>query len=132
MNDRLLVRCLQTLRHLDAHANRFFERNRTGGDPLGEGRPFDQLQHQRPNPVRLLETVDRGDVRMVERGEDAGLPLEALHSLFIAGEGFGQDLDGHLALQLRIVRAVHLTHPARAQGREQLVGPHPGSGKAGS
>ena len=46
------------------------------GDPLGEGRPLDQLEDQHRRPARLLEAVDRPDVRVIERGQHLRLPLK--------------------------------------------------------
>jgi hypothetical protein len=37
-------------------------------------------------------------------------------------EAFEQDLERDLATQLRIVRAIDLTHPAGAERRDDLVG----------
>jgi hypothetical protein len=36
-------------------------------DPVGERWPFDELHHQRPNTVCFLQTVDDGDVRVIQR-----------------------------------------------------------------
>jgi hypothetical protein len=40
-------------------------------------------------------------------------------------EALRGDLDGHFAPHARIEGAVHLTHAARADERENLVGPEP-------
>ena len=56
----------------------------------------------------------RGDVRMVQRGEDFGFALEAREPIGIAGERLGQHLDRDLAFQLGVRRAIHLAHPAGA------------------
>ena len=42
------------------------------------------------------------------------------------------DLDGHFAIQLRIPRPVDLSHPARPQGCEDLVGTEAGAERASS
>ena len=68
---------------------------------------------------------------MVEGGEDLGFTLEALHALFVASEGLREDLDRHLALQLRVARPVDLAHPPRAQKRDELIGTEPLSGRQG-
>ena len=43
-------------------------------------------------PVRLLEAVDRADVRMIQRGEHPRLALEAREPIRIAGERRGRTL----------------------------------------
>ena len=54
---------------------------------------------------------------MVQRGDGAGLALEAIAELLRG------DFDGHVASQPRIVRLVHLAHAARADKREDFVRP---------
>ncbi|MBI3403092.1 MAG: hypothetical protein HY048_16900 [Acidobacteria bacterium] len=47
---------------------------------------------------------------MIERGPDFGFTLEAPQSLRIGGERLRQDLDGNLAPELCIARAIELAH----------------------
>ena len=61
-------------------------------------------------------------LRMIERGEHPRLALEAGQAFGIAREDSRQDLDGDVATQLRVARAVHLAHAARAQQSLNLVG----------
>jgi len=42
-----------------------------------------------------------------------------------------QDLDGDIPLQPRVVRAVHLAHAARSDGRQDLVRTQASSGSQG-
>jgi hypothetical protein len=58
---------------------------------------------------------------MVERGEDLGFALEASHTLSVCGEGFRQNLQRYVALQFRVLGAVNLAHPARADQADNLV-----------
>jgi hypothetical protein len=58
---------------------------------------------------------------MVQRGEDLGLSLESPQSLRFPGELIGQDLDRHVPTQLPVSRPIHLSHPALADGLEDLV-----------
>ena len=55
-------------------------------------------------PPDLFEAVDRRDVRMIERGEDFRLALEAREPIGIAGDRGRQDLDRDLPLQLGVGR----------------------------
>ena len=74
--------------------------------PLGEVLALDELHDEGADAARLLEAVDRGDVRVLELGEELRLALEAREALGVGGERLGQDLDRDLALQLRVGRAV--------------------------
>ena len=51
---------------------------------------------------------------MVQRGEDLRLTLEAREALGIAGERFGQDLQGDIAVQFGVPGSVNDTHAAGA------------------
>ena len=63
-----------------------------------------------------------GDPGMVQARKRARFPLEARSSFFSLEELFRQDLDRHIAPELRVPCPVHLAHPARAERREDLVG----------
>ena len=72
----------------------------------------------------LLDTVDRADVRVIERGCGAGFatePLDRLIARRVAARG--QHLERDLAAKLRILRAVHHSHPASAELIENPVVP---------
>ena len=56
-----------------------------------------------------------------DSGGGAGLPLEPLAGVPIAGEPLRQELEGHLAVQLRVLGEVHLAHPALAELLEYRV-----------
>lgn len=52
---------------------------------------------------------------MIQRGEELRFALEAREAIGITGKRFRQDLQGDIALQLRIAGAVHLAHAAGAE-----------------
>lgn len=56
------------------------------GDPVGERGTLDQLHHERGDPATVLEAVDAGDVRVVERREDFRFALEADEPILIVRE----------------------------------------------
>ena len=60
---------------------------------------------------------------MIERRDRACLLGEALQPLPVCGERCGQNLDGHRAVQPRIMRAVNFAHPAGTQRGPDFVGP---------
>ena len=75
-----------------------------------------ELHHERQRAALLLDAEERGDVRMVQRGEDPRLALEPCDALGIGGERRGQRLQRDVAAQLRVVRAVDFAHSAGARG----------------
>ena len=115
MNDPTLVRRLQAFRKLSRDPDDFVERQWTNGEAFGQGRTLDEFEHERHDPGALLDPVDRPDVRMIQRGERAGLLLETSESVGILREEVGQYLDRDRTLELRVVRAIDLAHSARAE-----------------
>lgn len=65
---------------------------------------------------------------MRERRDGAGLPLEPRERVDVLRQVFGEHLDGDLAAEAQIPRAIDLTHSAGAQRRENLVAVEKSSG----
>jgi hypothetical protein len=62
------------------------------------------------------------DAGVIQGGQDLRFPLEAGEPVGVPGDGLGQDLDGHVALQLRVRGPVDLAHAAGADLRGDLIG----------
>src|SRR5204863_7742647 len=86
--------------------------------------PLDQLHHQRA-PVRRtvegLEAENLRDAAVAERGERLRFALEPREAIGIGGDGIGQDLDRHVAIELRVARAIDLAHAAGAEWGDDFV-----------
>ena len=59
---------------------------------------------------------------MVERREHLRLALKACEPVGIAREELGKDLQRDVTIELRVARTIDLTHAARAECRDDLVG----------
>src|SRR5438309_5949758 len=68
---------------------------------------------------------------MVERGQHLRLALEACAPVRIERERIGNDFERDVATELRIARAIHLAHPARAERRDDLIRPEAAAGADG-
>jgi hypothetical protein len=77
MNDSLLVSFLESLGDLLGDHERLVHRNRPPGDALRERLSGNELQDEVVDGARVLEPVNRGDVRVVQRREDFRLSLKA-------------------------------------------------------
>ena len=66
---------------------------------------------------------------MIERRQELGFTVEAGDAIGVDGKGGGQHLDGDVAIQLRVARAIDLAHPARADRGNDRVRPEPASGR---
>ena len=64
---------------------------------------------------------------MVEAGENLRLTLEPGEAIRIGGEGFGEDLQGDLALELGVGGLIHLPHAALADEGGDVVVPESGA-----
>src|SRR5262249_20514961 len=70
----------------------------------------------------FFDAVDVSNIGVIERSQHLSLTLKAKHAAGIADERFGQHLQRHVTLQLRVARAVHHTHTTGADGRGDLIG----------
>ena len=75
--------------------------------------------------VAAFETIDRGDVGMVQRGEHLGLALEPGETLRIRRDRFRQNLDRDGALQVGVGGPIHLSHATGAERRGYFVRAEP-------
>ncbi|MBK9376637.1 MAG: hypothetical protein IPN03_23695 [Holophagales bacterium] len=128
VDDPLVVGRFQRLGDLPGDGYGLFEGDGTALHPLGEVFALDELHDEGANAAGLLEAVDRGDVGVLELGQDLRLAFEAGETIGVPGERLGEDLDRDLAPQLRIGRPVDDPHPALAERGGDLVGADAGAG----
>jgi len=88
---------------------------------LPQSRAVEKLEHDVGIAVVLAGIEDRDQVRVVEGAHGFRFLLEAPQPIGIGGGVRGQDLDGDLAPEPVVARAVDLPHPARAQGSQDFV-----------
>ena len=122
VHDAILVCGIDRLGDLPGDLHCVIRGNRRLSDPLFEGQTFDELEHQRPYAAALLEAVDVPDVRVIHRGERHRLALKTPETIGIGRELLGQDLDGDVAIELRVAGAIDLAHPAGAESPDDFVG----------
>jgi hypothetical protein len=64
-----------------------------GRQAFGKSHPFDELQDKRRDSVRVGDAVNRGNQRVVERGEEPRLTTEPRDPLDVVGEGSSDPRD---------------------------------------
>ena len=69
----------------------------------------------------LLQTVQRGDVRVIELGKESGFPLETVQAFFVPCKLLRKNLDGDLAAERHVPSAVDLAHAPLADGLGDLL-----------
>ena len=121
MHDAALVRGVEGIGDLPCDAHGLLDRQRRASEALGQRGAFDQLHHDAADVVGVLDAVDVRDVRVIERGEDLRLAREPRQPLAVAGEAGRQHLDGDVALQAVVARAIDLAHAAGPDRSDDLV-----------
>ena len=92
---------------------------------------LDEFHDERREASALLKSVDRSDVRMIQRGEDLGFALKTRQPIVVSCERWRQDLDRDLTLQLGVGRPIHLAHAPFADLGGDLVGAEASAGGEG-
>ena len=122
MDDAVPVSRLESFGDLDSELQDLIRRERTLLQPFREALPFEQLHDEEVDAVLAADVMERADVRVGERGDRPGFPLEALAQLGIFREVTRQHLDRDGPLEPRVLGLVDLPHPARAEGSEDFIG----------
>jgi len=92
VNDALLVRRLERLGDLFRDGERLVNRDGAMREAVGQRQALDELHDQRGDAIRLLEAIDRRDVRMVQGGEDFGFPLKTSQPVTVPCDVGREDL----------------------------------------
>ena len=127
MHDTATVGVRQRRRELVGDAVQLIVCERPRGKQHRKRLPFDQLHDKKPDfgfvaaRRRLLESVNRSNVGVIESGKQLRFALEARQSVWIGGQCLRQHLDGHISAQLGVVGPIYLAHPALAERFEDLV-----------
>jgi hypothetical protein len=111
------LRGFERLSDLLSDSECFIDRNLAACDSPVQALAVDEFEHEELLAVRFIETVDRADVRMVQRREDLSFTTKAREPLGIIRERGGQDLQRNVATELGVASAIDLTHAPGADGR---------------
>ena len=84
MDDPFVVRVFESFGNLLGDLDGLGNRHRPAREPLLQVFALDQFERDERRAAGFLEAVDRGDVRMVERGEQVGLAAEPAEALRVA------------------------------------------------
>ncbi len=127
VNDALLVRGCESLGDLKSPFRDAARRERPVGEVRPEVCPLQEFGHRVGDAGLLPDVEDREDVRVREGRDGTGLPGEARLRVGVSRERLGQGLDRDLPPEPAVTGAPDLPHPARAERREDDVGPETGA-----
>ena len=114
VDDALLVRGLERFRDLLRDRQGLVNRNRALGDALRERRPLDQLHDQRATPFDSSRPWIAAMLGWLSEARTCASRWKRAMPLGIVRRTLGQNLDRDVAFKLRVARAIHLPHAARA------------------
>jgi hypothetical protein len=121
VNHAAIVRRFERRGDLSSNRERLVHGYRARRNPVRKRWTVQEFQDERRDAVDSLESVYARDVRMLERGEDARLALEAKQHPGIRIPVISDDLQRHLALQPGVERTVNVGRRAAADDRSHLV-----------
>ena len=121
MDDAVAVCVRERVGDLDGVAERVAHIQAVARDRVGK-RPAGHVLHgDEARAILRIQSVDRGDVGMVEGRGGLRLLLESAQPLWIRRHLWREDLDGDIALQLHVARLVHHSHAALAEEAVDFV-----------
>ena len=104
-----------------ASASRIIDLQRPAGNAMLQRHAVQKLHGDEGLAVLLADVVNGADVGMIQRGRGLRFALKAGQRLRIAGNVFGQELQGDEAVQPRVLGLVNHAHPAAAQLLDDAV-----------
>jgi hypothetical protein len=119
MNDWLFVGGFETCGNLICNVEGF-KRNRAALDPVTQRFPSRELHYEEVRPARFLDTVNPGNVGVIDLCQNLSFATEAGYALQVLGESFRKDFQCHFARQLVIAGTIHLAHAACAEMAQDL------------
>ena len=90
-------------------------------------RALEELGHGVGDARFLADVENRENVRVREGRDRAGLSRKTRTGVAVCGQRLGQGLDRDLAAEPAVTGSPDLPHPARAERREDFVGPETGA-----
>ena len=121
MDDTFGVALFERLRDLPRDRDGFRPRE---GPPLKRSERSDPSTSSRTRkglPSRFLQTIYRGNMRMIQRSQKLRLAAKAREPLGVIGHLGRKNLDRNVAPELRIPRSVDFSHAAGANSFDDFV-----------
>src|SRR5439155_12077752 len=121
VDDSLGVGGFQSIEYLDAKIQEFVRRDGPFLDSLLQGLALQALHDDEGAAILVADVENRADVRVIQGGSGARLPLEPAERLRISRDFLGQKLEGHEPVQANVFGLVDHAHSAPAQLLDDAV-----------
>src|SRR5512138_2131193 len=109
------MRRFECLRDLSGDAERLIDRKLAMRNAPVQALAVHKLQNEKLLPIGLVQAVDLRDMRMVQSGEDLRFSTKPGQPFGIVGKGRRQNLQRHVASELRVLRFIYVAHAARTK-----------------
>jgi hypothetical protein len=97
-------------------------------DMVPQGRSIEELGDDERHALFDTAVEDGEDIRVRQHADGPRLLRKTSQPLRVESERLREDLDGDVAVDLWIVRAIHLSHATGTEGRDDLVSPEARAG----
>jgi len=94
---------------------------RAPGDAIAERQPVQKLHGDEGFAALPADVVNGANIGMIQRGGGLSLELKSRQRVRVSGNLFRQELEGHEAMQPRVLSFVHHAHTATTQFLEDAV-----------
>ncbi len=121
MHHALAMRGIEGAGEVAAEGEHLVDGHRSARQPRRQRLAVEQLHHHELPALVLADVVERADVGVVQRRDDAGFALEALGGGRVAAQFGRQQLHGDATAQPHVLGGEHLAHGAAAERRENPV-----------
>src|SRR6476661_7984211 len=99
MDDSLAVRMVERIRDLDREPQDLIERQRTPDQALGQRGRLQVLEHEEVDTAFVSDVEERADMGMLQTGDCAGFPIEALAPRWVLRQVGRQHLESDCATE---------------------------------
>ena len=128
MQDATIVRVPQRFRELNTVALDLFDGKWASRKPRAKRLSFNELHRDVRLAIGFADFVNGADVRMVQRGDRARLAHESRPRARVIEAVRRKELDRDVAMQVLVLGAIDLAHPASAQSVDDAVVSEPLTG----
>ena len=125
VNDPLFVRRFHGCGDLMAEPQRVADAQPPGNQSIPQRLATYQLHHEKRHALRFVQLMDRRDMGMAEGCEHVRLAAKAGDVLGVVAKNRADDLQRHVATEIRVPREVDFAHAAFAQRGKHFVGGEP-------
>ena len=122
MNDTLPVGFRECVRHVDGASEQLVPFEWTTAEAFRQRLAFEELHHQKGDPIGFADVVEHADVGMAQGRDSARLAFEPLPQARHLAQMLGKNLDRDGAVEAGVGGAVYLAHAAGSQEGVDAVG----------